>query len=276
MPASVSRRAALRALDRLGMRVAARKQYHALKYWLDLPGLLQDRAVRRRGAPDGLPLPPPALVYLVVGVHTIRDFYENGALVAGLIKDVLARNSIDPAGFRAVLDFGCGCGRVTRHWATLGAKIRGCDYNPRLVEWCRQSLPFGEFQRNGLAPPLPYEAGAFDFAYAISVFTHLPESLQRPWMLELRRVLRPGGHIFFTVHGRSRVGVLPPALREPFDEGRLVTVAPGYAGTNVCGAYHPERFVREVLAQGFEVIDFIPGGPAEPRQDGYLLRKTAS
>jgi hypothetical protein len=91
--------------------------------------------------------------------------------------------------------------------------------------------------------------------------------------MELHRVLRPEGHVFLTLKGQSRVNILGPIERDRFKAGKLVEVASRYGGTNVCGAYHPESFVREVLASGFDVVEFVPGGAEEPRQDIYLLRR---
>jgi len=71
--------------------------------------------------------------------------------------------------------------------------VHGSDYNPRLVRWCRESLPFADFRVNGLQPPLPYADGELEFVYAISIFTHLTEALQDAWLQELARVLAPGG-----------------------------------------------------------------------------------
>jgi hypothetical protein len=42
-----------------------------------------------------------------------------------------------------------------------------------------------------------------DCIYAISVFTHLSAELQDLWMKELRRIVRPGGHLLITTHGES-------------------------------------------------------------------------
>ncbi len=45
-------------------------------------------------------------------------------------------------------------------------------------------------------------------------------------------------------------------------------------GGNTCGAYHPERYVRGTLAQGFTVVDFVAeGASGNPHQDLFLLRK---
>jgi Methyltransferase domain. len=83
------------------------------------------------------------------------------------------------------------------------AKVYGTDYNRKLIDWCRQCLPFAEFETNELSPPLAYRDAQFDFIYAFSVFTHLTESLQQGWLAELSRVLKPGGHLFLTTQGAA-------------------------------------------------------------------------
>jgi hypothetical protein len=54
------------------------------------------------------------------------------------------------------------------------------------------------------------------------VFTHLPESLEREWLTELRRVTRRGGYLIFTVQSDAAVSILAPAERDRFDQGELV------------------------------------------------------
>lgn len=46
-------------------------------------------------------------------------------------------------------------------------------------------------------------------------------------------------------------------------------------GSNACGAYHPERYVAEVLAPPFSVAAFRPeGAEGNPRQDLWVLRRS--
>ena len=174
-----------------------------------------------------------------------------------------------------ILDFGCGCGRVVRHWNGVeGVRVFGTDSNQRSINWCRKNLPLATFGVNDLSPPLAYARDEFGLVYAFSVFTHLPEHLQFTWMSELRRVMTAGGYLLITTHGRAYLDQLSPAEREEFRMNRLVVRHPEAAGTNRCGAFHPEEYVREKLAGGFEVLEFIPeGAKGNPRQDVYLLRK---
>ena len=102
---------------------------------------------------------------------------------------------------KTVLDFGCGAGRAIRHLLDLApeCELWGSDIDPRCIEWDAQNLgPAASFVVNGEVPPLPFEDGKFDLIYALSVFTHLSPHWPA-WLLELDRVLAPGGRAVVTI-----------------------------------------------------------------------------
>ena len=175
---------------------------------------------------------------------------------------------------RDSLDFGCGCGRVTRHWRGLPAEVFGSDYNRHLVDWCKRNLAFARFGSNDLKPPLPHPDGRFDFVYALSVFTHLPEALQRAWMEELARVIQAGGHLAVSLHGTRYLDDMTADERRAFEAGRLAVRADS-PGSNACAAFHPHDYVKQTLvADLFDVVAFVPEGAlGNPHQDLYLLRR---
>jgi SAM-dependent methyltransferase len=262
------RDASKRLARRVGLLETGRQLRDALRAWRHR---LRER--RRDLPPDGLPVPSARLILKVAGTPDARWFLGGGRLAADSIRAALARHGIDLDALPSLLDFGCGCGRVVRHWRGLRGEVHGTDYEGAGVEWCRRHLPFGRFARNELRPPLAYASGHFAFIYALSVFTHLPAELQEPWMSELSRVLAPGGHLLISLHGTAYEDGLSPPERALYDAGQLV-VRYDAPGGNACGAYHPPDYIRNVLARGFQVLEITPRGAAgNPWQDLVLLRK---
>lgn len=232
--------------------------------------------VEAEGA-DGVPVPAAFLRYLVAGTEDLQWFLDGGKLGVKALECALAGQGRSLEGFSRILDFGCGCGRVLRHLRGLKkAEINGTDSNPMAVRWCAKHLDFAQFTVNSLEPPLPFPDHAFDLVYAFSVFTHLTEPLQGRWMSELRRILVPGGYLIVSVHGTRCADELSPSERARFDSGELVVREPGVVGTNYCMAFHPESYVRRVLARDFEVVEFLrEGAKGNPPQDLYLIRPQA-
>lgn len=256
----------LRLLGRLGLLGPAFRAYERLQ------------ALRTRGEPtvaDGLLVPPARLRVRVAWTGDAAWFLESGRRAEESIRAALARQGTSPEELGALLDFGCGCGRVTRRWLGLrGVDVAGSDTSEEALEWCRRNLPFARFETNGLAPPLAFDDQAFDLVYALSVFTHLPEELQLAWMRELHRVLRPGGLLLLTTHGIAYEDRLSADERTRFERGEIVVRHRELAGTNLCSAYHSEAALRGRLADGFAFVEYVAeGAQGNPRQDQTLLRK---
>jgi SAM-dependent methyltransferase len=227
-------------------------------------------------SPDGMPIPPSELITLVAGTDDIDWFWNSGALGASSMLEILYSNGLSMEKFGTVLDFGCGIGRVIRHFRSVyGPRYYGTDYNPKLITWCRHNLRFARFSTNHLVGKLEYKNGIFDFIYALSVFTHLRKEQQDFWMKELARILKPGGYLFLTTHGSQHYYAnMSPSDLERFKNGELIIYGGEVAGTNTCTAFHPESYVRNVLAKDYLVVDFISeGAKGNPLQDVYLLRK---
>jgi SAM-dependent methyltransferase len=268
-----SRRAVALGLERVGLQRPAWRMWEWSRTVQALPELVDPAA--RQGS-DGLPLPPPILRVRVSGTARPEEFLAQGHRTAETLRDAVRRAGRDLEALDAVLDFGCGCGRVMRRWAGVrGPSFFGSDYNPKLVEWCRDNLPFGHFEVNGLAPPLPFADDQFDLVYALSVFTHLTEQLQHKWIAELRRVTKPGGLVLFTTRGEAWAWKLTPEERTRYDDGDLVVRYGDVTGTNLCAAFHPARYVHERLAIGFAVKASLAAGLADGAQDVHVVERTA-
>jgi SAM-dependent methyltransferase len=103
-----------------------------------------------------------------------------------------------------ILDWGVGCGRVAlplKRGLLPACRIIGFDVDQVNVDWCQRNLHDIEVNLCDFYPPFDCESCSVDFAYGISVMTHLSEGAQMAWLEELRRVVRPGGTIVLTTNG---------------------------------------------------------------------------
>ncbi len=236
----------------------------------------RNRKLRTLAGKNGVPLPPPRLIYLVSGRFDLANFIDGGAESFGFMTQALQQSGYAVESFESILDFGCGCGRMTRHWLDRCDPKRfslcGTDINYQLVNWCKRNIPFGRFDLNQLIPKLQYSGEQFDFIYAFSVFTHLPEDMQIPWLLELRRVLKPGGILYLTLH--DRYDWLTTEQEKRFKTGFLVIQSAVHAGSNACNAYHPPEYVRREFSKHLEILFYSPGGTQKAtKQSAWVFKK---
>jgi SAM-dependent methyltransferase len=232
----------------------------------------EQSAVARGG---GIPIPPGSLIFSATGSRDVQWFLDSGGQTASAFRSALDSIGRPLESFEEVFELGCGCGRVLRQWAAVtGPRFHASDYNPKGVEWGKRFLPHVSFSTNDLEPPLPFASESFDLCYAVSVFTHLPEELQMPWLRELHRVLRPGGILVVTLSGEGDLIRTTAEEQARFRNGELVVIDPKFAGTNICGVYHPESYVRRNWSSLFSILKFLPQGAAgSPKQDLYVLEK---
>jgi SAM-dependent methyltransferase len=176
-----------------------------------------DLADRATGKRDGMTPPrrldwDPDGRFDRVGQEFLRHFVEIGGLKP----------------HHRVLDVGCGAGRMARPLTAYlhpGGSYEGFDMLRNKVRWCqshigrrfpsfrftwvdlrnREYAPHGRIDPAGFR--FPYGDGEFDFVFLTSVFTHmLPVEVER-YLLEISRVLKPGGRCFatfFLLNGESR------------------------------------------------------------------------
>ncbi len=214
-----------------------------------------------------VPLPPIPLAERVGGHVADRGdhavFLQVGADSRRRLDEAL------PEGWtwsgKRVLDFGCGAGRVLRHFLpeTARAEFWGCDIDEASIAWLSQNLspPFHVLV-NREAPPLDRPDGYFDMVYGISVFTHIVREWSA-WLLDLHRVLKDNGLLVLTVlsAGMSRqiageewdpdrVGMNVMTYGEPWDRG----------GPNVLLS---PWWIRAHWGRAFDILHLDPGGEGE-------------
>jgi SAM-dependent methyltransferase len=120
----------------------------------------------------------------------------------------------------AVLDVGCGCGRVAApltRYLDKSSKYEGFDIVPSVIRWCIDNIssrypnfhfrladvfnnrynPHGQCEASKYRFPYPNES--FDFAVATSVFTHMLPPDMENYLSEIARTLRSGGRYLVTL-----------------------------------------------------------------------------
>ena len=175
-----------------------------------------------------------------------------------------------------MLDFGCGCGRVTRYWGDFAGSVSGSDVSAKAVDWCRTNLPFARFEVNRLAPPLAFADESFDLVYALSVFTHLTDELQLAWRDELRRVLRPGGRLLLTTHGESYLPRLDEASARASSAASSSCAGATSPARTSAARTTPSAYLRDTFANGFTFVELEPeGARGNPTQDLVVCGSSA-
>ena len=111
-------------------------------------------------------------------------------------------------------------------------------------------------------PPLPLPDGRLDLLLAVSVFTHLGLQTQRLWAAEFRRLLRPGGGLLVTLHGKAYARLLDAESLAVLERNGVLERAGGSEGSNLFATFHTRNFASR-LFEAFEVAGYFPSGRIE-------------
>jgi SAM-dependent methyltransferase len=135
--------------------------------------------------------------------------FADAIYINHLIKTYLGKDAQDDV---AVFDLGCASGRALRHVGLTRAsgRVLGSDINPNHIAFVRAYLPERVTPiHNVVFPPLPLPDQSIDFLYGLSVFTHISD-FEEAWLCEIKRILRPEGVAFITVHTERTFADLRP------------------------------------------------------------------
>ncbi|MCA8902708.1 MAG: class I SAM-dependent methyltransferase [Hyphomonas sp.] len=213
-------------------------------------------------------------------------YWASGLRDYKLLHDAFGKYDLKPA---AYLDFGCATGRVIRHFAANNPDmaVYGCDINRHHVEWLCQHMPSSlvAFQNHSI-PTLPLPEQSLDLITAYSVFTHI-EAFETAWLMEFRRLLRPGGMAWLTIHSESTWADVKAGWplyqnvknnpdfqaadrTKPMPRDRLVYR--GAADTSYSSqVFYTTDYIRRVWGRFLKVEEIIPRHPGF--QDVVVLRK---
>ena len=138
-----------------------------------------------------------------MSLNWLAPFYDQLCSRFGLgipfRKETLRYARLEPG--ENVLDVGCGTGVLTHMAAeTVGptGKVIGIDPAPKMISLARKNASVtgnsAEF-RLAVIEHLPFENETFDLVLSSAMIHHLPSDLKRAGLLEVNRVLKPGGRL---------------------------------------------------------------------------------
>jgi SAM-dependent methyltransferase len=202
----------------------------------------------------------------------VRDFYESFWADAPEDPEPWAwerRRALLLGEVRAgerVLDLGCGAGRFVRALREAGADAVGVEIAEAALERARRNVPGAELRLLEPDGSLPLDHRSVDLVWCSEVLEHVADVAGL--LVEVRRVLHPGGRLLVTVPFHGRV------------QGALIALTRFESHFDPLGQ-HLRFFTRRSLATtldfaGFEAILVRPwGGPPLLRR-GLVARAVRS
>jgi ubiquinone/menaquinone biosynthesis C-methylase UbiE len=187
-----------------------------------------------------------------------------------------------------ILDFGCSSGRVLRHFdekvTSSNWRMIGCDVQNAAIESMRaDNWPqnFTIFTSTTI-PHLPLEDNSVDFIYSFSVFTHT-KYLWDSWLLELKRVLKPGGIMMHTAHleyawefynrNSKEQWVTENHLPDYYLKAKMDVDYLMYGDIVTSQVFWREEVLRNYWSRYLKIVEILPPSEKYSFQNRVILRK---
>lgn len=159
-----------------------------------------------------------------------------------------------------VLDAGTGSGNLAAALDRTGAAVMGIDFCEPALPLARRKAPRATFRFGDLTRPLDFRDGEFDLVACSAVLHVLSRSEQRAALVELARVLRPGGRLVVTAfaNGFSAVAVYLETLKaERLARGLGATIGFGlrYSWNTARVLYYVWRIQRQHRRGTYAYVD---------------------
>lgn len=158
------------------------------------------------------------------------------------------------AGERPVVDAGSGPGHVTAYLAAAGARARGIDLSPEMVEQARTRFPGLRFDVADLTRLIrPEDADGWGAVLGWYSLIHLADSELPGSIAALARPLAPGGVLVLGVHAGRDV----TRLTSWFEHDVELDVM----------RHEPAQVVSAVTAAGLQDVEWYRRGPIATRHE---------
>ena len=122
---------------------------------------------------------------------------------------------------QTVLELGCGVGMFSRYLAQQGLCVTAVDFSPVAIAKAREKVARDDMRPEFLVGDVTHLNALnvpFDISFDIGCFHCLDSQAQRAYVLEVSRLLKPGGtHLIWTLDSPpSDIPLSPAAMKELF------------------------------------------------------------
>ena len=114
-------------------------------------------------------------------------------------RDCLDRLARDVGDLGPICDLGCGPGQIARYLHRKGAQTFGVDLSPKMVAEAQRLNPEIHFHQGNMLS-LAEEDNSWGGIAAFYCIIHIPREQIVEALLEMKRVLKPGGLLLVTFH----------------------------------------------------------------------------
>lgn len=104
-----------------------------------------------------------------------------------------------------VLEIGCGAGYGLEVIHDSANKITTVDIDPSSLEYAKANYGFPNitFVHSDITKGLSFEDNTFDYVISFQVIEHFTKKAVHTYLKEIKRLLKPGGSVFFTTPNRD-------------------------------------------------------------------------
>lgn len=198
-----------------------------------------------------------------------QDYHQHSSQQHQWANQVLARLSLQ--GDEAILDIGCGDGKITAQIAQAASRGRvvGIDASADMIAFARQTFPAAtcsnlRFQQ-GDARSLPF-AAEFDLVLSFACLHWVLD--HRPVLAGIQRALRSGGRVLLQCEGKGNAAEVVQTMIRIIRRPQWASYFAGVAFP--WGFYSPEEYRPWLASAGLRAVrvelvpkDMIHHGPAE-------------
>ncbi len=205
---------------------------------------------------------------------TREEFFATGRKEIETALGYAARIGIRIDKTLPALDFGCGVGRLTRAMAEYFTECCGVDISRTMISMAQElnhDSPRCHFHLNEDTRLQRLQDNYFGFIYTSLVLQHIAPHSSHQYILELIRVLKPGGVLIFQVPERLRASSLIRLRTRLAVRSRLQSILGKQKSCGMEMHCIKEAVIRKLIAQsGARVVDVALTNSCHPSFSGDL------